>query len=426
MGPKFLIPMIGWTLAMQALAFRFGYWGLHTFPRWTPPWLWFLPAAAALFLLIWPFLDGGLGRGFCLVLASCLPGLLLAPIVACLVRRHPEMWWIYRRGDAKDGRAAESEGAVRRAPTPTIHAESVEGMGDGCALLLAPAKASPGGADPEGKGGALVVIAHGGGNDRLFGLWYMADCLIKRGHTVLTAHLPGHGKGGGDTFSLEACRSRLDALLAEARRCAAGRRVLLFGQSLGGSLALDLLARTGGGGKGGEERGGGKGGGIGEADPLDGVITVSAPSRLLLTPKVFSEMTALFRPAAYRALRYGNPYEALPAFGWFKRWAFPVRVEGDGPYLEHFAHALAEMDLSDRLRRMDGLPCPVLLIQGTRDGVVPVEQARDLAEAAGHGRKAAGNGGELRLYPGVTHLDPLFTRNVVRDIVEWVSRDEGK
>jgi pimeloyl-ACP methyl ester carboxylesterase len=276
----------------------------------------------------------------------------------------------------------------------------LEGDPDAGALTLGEGRGATGCGATEGGAteggatgcGATVVLVHGGGNDRLHGLWYLAETLLQRGHQVVTAHLPGHGRGGTDRFTLEACRRRLDRLVSAAPE----RPVVVLGQGLGGALALDQLVR-------------------GDAE-VDGVITVSAPAlsasmALNVGLRVLGELRGLLGGSIHRALAYGNPWEVVPAGVTFKRGAFPVRVER-GSCSEAFVRVVQALELVDRLPRRQG-DAPVLLIHGMRDRVVPHEQARMLAEALG-------SGVELWIYPRVTHLDSLLDPQVVAEVVQFI------
>lgn len=243
--------------------------------------------------------------------------------------------------------------------------------------------------DREPRG--LVVIAHGGGNHRFFGLHYLVRVLLDSGFDSLTAHLAGHGRGRVDTFTLENARARMDALVAWARGSASERVVVVLGQSLGGSLALDQLARGTAG---------------------DAVIAVSAPADLRTNMRLGLELGCLLKPAVYRAVRYAGPWGALPAYRGFRRKAFPVRAQNGENYLDAFADAVEEMALEKRLDSIE-TALPVLLVHGERDGVVPCSQASSLAEALG-------SAAQLCLEPGVRHLDPLLYRRVVARIVRWL------
>jgi pimeloyl-ACP methyl ester carboxylesterase len=171
-------------------------------------------------------------------------------------------------------------------------------------------------------------------------------------------------------------------------------KIVLIGQSLGGALSLDYWVR---------QRG------------VNAVVTVSAPHVLKLSSRLLWELSALVCPAVYRALRYGNPLESLPAVGWFKRKRFPIRVDGKRNYLDVFTEALNQLDWVQRLRAVPSAVCPLLVVHGTRDGVIPVQQAKTLGEALG-------NRAKLKVFSALTHLDLLFTPAVIETIVGWVNQ----
>ncbi|HOX47239.1 MAG TPA: alpha/beta hydrolase [Myxococcota bacterium] len=270
-------------------------------------------------------------------------------------------------------------------PRPLV----LPGQPDAGGLLLAPGGAARG----------VLVFAHGGGNDHLFGLAALRDALARAGWALATAHLAGHGRGGRDAFSLQAARERLDALVAAAAAALPAHPRALLGQSLGGALALDRATR-------------------GAPEP---VACVSAAHALEVRPArwALGELGALLHPAAYRAFGQAGVWGALPAFGPFKRTEFPVRLPpGEagrpGGYLGAFARALEAMRLLGRLAEPDA-PLPrLLLLHGEADAVVPADQARALA-------RAAGPAATLHVFPGVHHLDPLFHQGVLDALLGWLT-----
>jgi alpha-beta hydrolase superfamily lysophospholipase len=260
---------------------------------------------------------------------------------------------------------------------------AIDGHADARSVLLV----------PTGPALATVVVYHGGGNDRWFGLGYVMETFLAAGFAVLTGNLPGHGVGGRDLFEVAAVRARVEALLGVARAVArVGTPVVVLGQSLGGSFALDQIAR-----------------GV----PADLVVTVSAPSSLRCRTSFSMELGCLRRGSVFRSLRYEGLLGALPAYRGFRRARFPVRTLPGCHYLEAFAEALDEMDLERRLVASPGPRPPVLLVHGERDGVVPVEQAHGLS-------RALGPRAQLNCVPGLHHLDPLLDRQVVHGLVPWI------
>lgn len=79
------------------------------------------------------------------------------------------------------------------------------------------------------------------------------------------------------------------------------------------------------------------------------------------------------------------------------------------------ALALNQLDLVQRLRAVPSTVCPLLVVHGTRDGVIPVRQAKALGEALG-------NRAKLKVFSALTHLDLLLTPAVIETIVGWVNK----
>ncbi|MFP5504459.1 MAG: alpha/beta hydrolase, partial [Candidatus Sericytochromatia bacterium] len=217
--------------------------------------------------------------------------------------------------------------------------------------------------------------------------------LVARGEAVLTAHLPGHGRGGTDRFTVEATRRRLDALLAVA--AGLGPPVVLLGQSMGGAFALDAVVR---------------------GAPVTGLATVSAPLALPAVMPVWRELGAALARENWPAARQAPPGELLPAVGPYKRDRFPIRIPAGASYIEAFRRALLALDLP---RRLAAAPpaAPALLLHGSADGVIPAAHGARLA-------RAYGDRAELVLLPGCHHLDVLIRPRVIDRLTRWF--DEQK
>jgi alpha-beta hydrolase superfamily lysophospholipase len=369
-----LIALLAWLLSLQALAVGLRLWGLALVPRGSARW-WSVPlalAGAALFVAfaeapgsLWAvWLEVGLALALALALSLAL---------RALVPLHPDAPFLPGSEPANP-------------PRWTARAVDLAGELDASALLIEPTSPPPSGR------GALVVFSHGGGNDRLYGLWQLFPALLARGHAILTAHMAGHGLGGRDLFSLESARRRLDALLQEAHARAGGRPVLLMGQSMGGAVVLDALAR-------GAE--------------VTGAVTISAPVSLAIGIGVLGDGLALLRWPIYRALRFGNLAELLPPAGPFKRQSAPIRVPPGISYLEAFQRLLVQADLPPRLRAARAPLPPVLVVHGTSDRIVPAANGRAVVAALGSTA--------IPLFaPARHHIDILFDPQVVAAIADFV------
>jgi len=354
------LPTAGWALLVVALALGTRRPGLHPLGARAPRWWGGIAALAGVASLVVGAVLTGPGWAAWTALGAPL-GLALTAFASCLVRRDPDAAYV----------------AAARSMEVPDHP-------DAGALFLA----SAAGDDRL----PTVVLVHGGGNDRLFGLWHLVDVLRAEGYPVVTAHVAGHGRGGRDPFGLAEARSRLDAVVAAAASAAAGLPPVVIGQSIGAALALDLVARS---------------------RPVAGVAAVSAPADGLDVGSVAArELLALLRPPIYRALRHGNTYEVLPAAGRFKRRAFPVRTRGGESYVAAFDRVVREMALPARLAACR-TGARLLLVHGGRDGVIPARQLALLGDALGERA-------EVALFPAASHMDPLFDDAVIQRLSTWL------
>lgn len=246
--------------------------------------------------------------------------------------------------------------------------------------------------------GITVLIIHGVGSDRFYGLWYLIAFLLDRGYSVMTANLPGHGVGGREKFSLEAARHRLDQMIASAGAHSDESRIILLGQSLGASLAIDAVLR---------------------GAVVGGVVAVSSIVQLRVHWSMLRELGTLGSNVA-RSLEFDRFERIVPAVGPFGKKRFPIRIADDASYVDKFSSVIRTLRLVDRIRRAKNHP-PVLIVHGEKDGIVPVSQAECLGRALGV---------SPIIVSGAHHLDLLWNQNVVKRIEQWIrlnaTREDGK
>jgi len=206
---------------------------------------------------------------------------------------------------------------------------------------------------------ALLVYLHGIGDNREGGLGF-AHRFLPQGYDVLAYDSRGHGESGGEyvTYGFHEKRDLLQALDAVH-----ADRAVLFGCSLGGSVAL-------------------------QAAPIDGrIVGVIAQSpfadlRSIVQdrkPWVFSEAKA---DAAIAIAAHRGDFLA-----------------GEVSAVEAAAH----------------IRVPVLLIHGARDGDTRPEHSRRILAALA-GPK------QLLLVPGAGHNDTLAGADTWRAIETWLGR----
>jgi len=86
----------------------------------------------------------------------------------------------------------------------------------------------------------LVLHVHGNAGN-LSVHWRLVSGLADHGFEVLTFDYRGYGRSGG-LVSRQAAREDLRTALALARERAQGAQVFVYGQSIGGALALEVMA----------------------------------------------------------------------------------------------------------------------------------------------------------------------------------------
>lgn len=213
-----------------------------------------------------------------------------------------------------------------------------------------------------GKPRATVLFLHGNAENISTHFMNVA-WMPAEGFNVLALDYRGYGASTG-TPSLAGMQLDIDAALAAllARPDVDARRIVLFGQSLGGALAIHYAAR-------GAQRG-----------ALRAVIADSA----------FAD----YRTIASEKL-------AASALTWPFQWLPALVVDNDYSPLASVAAVS---------------PLPLLLIHGEADAIVPRQHAQRLFEAARPPK-------ELWLLPGVGHIesarDPALRRRL-RDYVRRV------
>ena len=212
-----------------------------------------------------------------------------------------------------------------------------------------------------GKAHATVLFLHGNAENISTHFMNVA-WMPAEGFNVLALDYRGYGGSGGKP-SLPGMQLDIDAALTalRARPDVDPRRIVLFGQSLGGALAIHYAAR-------GPQRG-----------ALRAVIADSA----------FAD---------YRAI--ASERLATSAVTWPFQWLPALVVDNDYSPLA----SVAEVS-----------PLPLVLIHGDADAIVPPHHAQRLFEAARAPK-------ELWLLPGIGHIQSVRDPALRRRLGDYVRR----
>lgn len=252
---------------------------------------------------------------------------------------------------------------------------------------------------PAGKPRALALVAHGAGNDALYGFVGLFKMLLARGVEIFTFDMDGHGRS---------CDTRLSAFgargaVAEALSRGAAERGLpvhAVGVSLGGAILLAALP---------------------DLQPrLASAALLVAPIHVELTAaSLRSELRTGILRTLWREREHYGWLGLIPSFGPFKRDAYPLRLDVPVPrgafgYVRVLNDLLGDLDPAAAAARVT---LPVLLVYGALDRIVPAAQGERLARFLRRG--------ELLRVPGGTHLTTPMEPAVTARLLEWIAGDEA-
>jgi pimeloyl-[acyl-carrier protein] methyl ester esterase len=250
--------------------------------------------------------------------------------------------------------------------------------------------------------GPDLVLVHGWGMHA--GVWDGVVPALSRAHRVTRIDLPGHGASPGDTdFDLP----RLRGWLAEAVPAPA----VWVGWSLGGLVALDLALHR--------------------PDRVRGLVLVAAPTRFLqapdwpdaVAPEVLDQFAAglvddyrgtMLRFLALQTRGAADGREALRRLR--DSWA-----AAPAPRPRALRSGLALLRDTDLRAALPRIACPVLVLAGERDTLVPASAAVACVEAM--------PGARLEIMAGAGHAPFLsdsdgFVRHLA-DFSAELSRIDG-
>jgi len=251
---------------------------------------------------------------------------------------------------------------------------------------------------PEAQSQSVIVLVHGF-TEHSGRYEHVADALNQHALAVYAVDLRGHGRSGGRRARIESFSEYLDDAehyAARVREENPGKPLFLLGHSMGGTIVA-LLA-------------------IERRVDAQGLI-LSAPAL-----RVGNHVFPLLRRLAFLASRIW-PGLRLVRLGYSRLSRDPENIERfrTDPLVLHDRFPVrtgAEiLAAGQRAQRGAGaIRLPLLILQGTADGIVSPEGSRRFYE------QAASNDKTLKLYDGLYH--DLFGEpekdRVIGDLVDWV------
>lgn len=279
-----------------------------------------------------------------------------------------------------------------------------------------------------GTESGVIQIAHGAA-EHSARYRRVAEVLVEAGYVVAANGHRGHGTSVNDGESLgvarpggwEAILKDLHSLTKYLRAQFPGRRLVLFGHSMGSMLAQQYLSRWG--------------------SDLDGAIlsgTAAAHPRLSELATMLEAALASDGPDVpseifgSRFARYNDPWAGPGATGfeWLSRDEAEVALYADDPWCGHplsngFVRdmfvASAEFAASGALSSTPS-DLPIYIFSGDHDPVGG-ELGRGVVELADQYRAAGVESVSLKLYEGGRHemLNETNRNEVHQDILDWLT-----
>jgi alpha-beta hydrolase superfamily lysophospholipase len=246
---------------------------------------------------------------------------------------------------------------------------------------------------------AVLINVHGlGDHSGLYGA--LADRMVASGFAVHAFDLRGNGRSPGKRGHVDAWgdfREDLRCFFELVRREEPGRPLFLLGNSMGGLIVLEYALHY--------------------PEGLRGVIAAAPPlGRLTVPPVLLALGRVMSRIWPSFSLQTGMDLSGL---------AQDPSVQAEllaDPLFHRLGSARLSTEVQAAIARVQAraaeFPLPVLVLHGSRDGMVPPEGSRTFVARVGHPDK------RLIEYPEGRHL--LFAdtghEEVLADLERWIER----
>jgi alpha-beta hydrolase superfamily lysophospholipase len=247
---------------------------------------------------------------------------------------------------------------------------------------------------------AILILTHGFG-DHSSRYPHVGKALNDAGYSLYTYDLRGHGKSGGPrghTPGYECLLDDLEMVIGDATKDAPGKKVFIYGHSMGGNITLNYTLRRPSG--------------------LSGAIVTGPWLKLGFEPPAlqtaiarvigsimpaFSQQAKLDVKLLSRDLSVGEAYSKDPlVHGTTSAKLFTEIIGNAARAIEHAAE----------------LKLPVLLLHGSDDKIISLEGTKAFFQ------RVAGSDKTLKLYDGMRHEihNEIGKEEVFADMIAWLDR----
>jgi esterase/lipase len=238
-----------------------------------------------------------------------------------------------------------------------------------------------------------ILFLHGFSCDKYFPFIEIFEELLKKGYSIISFDLPGHGNQNNSLFSFEECLIffKLTIKYIEKSLKIKSKDLILVGQSLGGYLSIFHS----------------------DKNSFKGLVTISAPHKIKVKKLAYLESITFFSKNILRNLKYYSFPYLIPSFQIINKKRYPVRAKNNISLKE----LTKDTESINLLEKIEKIKIPYLQIHGKYDLFVPFSQAIDIKDKY--------NGEKLEyLYLKSGHLGIMFSKKTVSKIVEFIERLE--
>jgi pimeloyl-ACP methyl ester carboxylesterase len=232
-----------------------------------------------------------------------------------------------------------------------------------------------------------IVLVHGLHSDMFFPFVELIFILLKKGYSVVTFDLPGHGKNK-KKFLLNSCVNTLSEVVhfLKTKMKIPKKDLILVGHSMGAFLSL--LESTN--------------------NSISGVVAISPPYKVRPKSFVFLEFLSILSPNFLRQIKYYS-------FSTFFSSNFLKKKRYSKEKLKNMTEE-AESVADGILEKIKHSNVPLLHIHGRLDLFVPFWQARDIS---------SNYGGKITEYfPFFSnHIIILFKKKTLKKILEMIEKN---
>jgi pimeloyl-ACP methyl ester carboxylesterase len=199
-----------------------------------------------------------------------------------------------------------------------------------------------------------ILFLHGTGNDAWFPQAHLINLMTQSGVNFFSIQLPGHGHYDTSILRFEELGTFVLEAIRQITAVFGVQKFVLGGQSLGAIAVAQMIGRTD------------------NLPGLAGAFFVTMPLKPDLKLRTaIPEILLPFFAGFWQLTKYYGLISSVPAFGWFRRREFPVRMNREAhdiSYLRYICESISKQNWGIKLK---SVRIPLLAIYAQYDRIAP-------------------------------------------------------